>query len=60
MTTRKYIQTIALTNHGSIYESQAKVNSLKPKEKIPDIYAIIEYKEFQNASLEEEEADDDD
>ena len=62
MTTRKYIQTIALTDHGSIYEFQVKVYTLKPQEQIPDLYAIIEYKEFQNASLvddEEETADDD-
>ena len=46
MRARKYIETIALTDHGSIYESRVRVYTLKPKEQIPDLYAIIEYKEF--------------
>ena len=59
MRARKYIETIALTDHGSIYESRVMVYTLKPKDQIPDLYAIIEYKEFQNASLEEEVDEDD-
>ena len=57
MRTRKYLETIALTDHGTISESQVKVYTLKPKDQIQDLYTIIEYKEFQNASLEEEAAD---
>ena len=60
MTTNKYLRTIVANDHcGIIYEKQVTVYRLRPKEQIQDLYAIIEYKEHQNASSEEE-ADDDD
>ena len=60
MRARKYIETIAFEDHGSIFEDRVRVYTLKPKEQIPDLMAIIDYKEHQNASFEEEEDADDD
>ena len=57
MRAKKYIETIAFEDHGSIFENKVMVYTLKPKEQIPDLMAIIEYKEHQNTFLEEDDDD---
>ena len=55
MRVKKYIETIAHDDHRSIYGEKARVFTLKPKEQIPDLYSIIEYKEHQEATLDDED-----
>ena len=52
MRVKKYIETIAHDDHRSIYGEKVRVFTLKPQEQIPDLYAIIQYKEFQEMNLE--------
>ena len=56
MSTKKYLDTI-VGDYEDISETKVRVYTLKPKEQIPDLYAIIEYQEHQAASLEAEEAE---
>ena len=52
MTAKKYVETIAYDDRGSIYNNRVQVFTLKPKEQIPDLWAIIQYKEFQEMNFE--------
>ena len=53
MSAKKYIETIAHDDHDSIYKEKVHVFSLKPAEQIPDLYAIVAYKEHQEILLDE-------
>ena len=54
MTAKKYDEKIACRDHDSVYKKQVQVFTLKPKDQIPDLYTIIEYKEHQEASLDDD------
>ena len=64
MTKKQYLENICHDQHW-VPNNRVRVYKLKPQEQIPDLWAIIEYKEHQEASLEEnrrissEEEDDD-